>query len=112
MFDPARANVAATGIATTTAAGTFPGGASPYGLLDMVGNCEEWTRTAWGFGYPYAAGDGREAIEKGRENGWGVRGGFFGVSQPEAHRCAFRGWNSPAARGRGGGFRLLLGPPA
>jgi formylglycine-generating enzyme required for sulfatase activity len=46
-------------------------GASPYGVLDMVGNVFEWTRSLWGeidqdasdFKYPYDSEDGRENIE-------------------------------------------------
>src|SRR5690606_15217583 len=32
----------------TTPVDTFPAGASPYGCLDMLGNCAEWTSTLWG----------------------------------------------------------------
>ncbi|MBM4431855.1 MAG: NACHT domain-containing protein, partial [Chloroflexi bacterium] len=63
-----RANIDETGLGQTSAVGLFPGGASPYGLLDMVGNVWQWTLSRWGrtsinrpdYGYPYRSEDGRE----------------------------------------------------
>lgn len=48
--------------------GLWPDNVSPYGVKDMLGNCMEWSNTAWGgsdpsspkFGRPYSASDGRE----------------------------------------------------
>ena len=55
----------------TTALGSYPLGASTYGVLDMAGNVWEWTRSAWGkhwdmpdFAYPYNARDGREDLSR------------------------------------------------
>ncbi len=65
--DPNKANYEGTGVGGTSSVGCFPGGASPFGLLDMAGNVWEWTRSIWGvkfsepdFKYPYDSGDGRE----------------------------------------------------
>lgn len=58
-FDPNKANTFETGIGMTTAVGLFPDGASPYGVLDGIGNVETWTRSQ-PRGYPYQPDDGRE----------------------------------------------------
>lgn len=46
-FDPKKCNIAETKIGSTTAVGLFPQGASPYGVLDMSGNVEEWCLNAY-----------------------------------------------------------------
>ena len=43
--DATRANMREAGRGATTPVGTFAGGASPEGLLDLVGNVREWTNT-------------------------------------------------------------------
>lgn len=41
-FDPGRANTAETGLMRSTPVGAFVDGASPFGLMDMAGNVEEY----------------------------------------------------------------------
>jgi gamma-glutamyl hercynylcysteine S-oxide synthase len=41
-FDPARANTREGGIGTLEPVGARPGGESPFGVLDLAGNCFEW----------------------------------------------------------------------
>lgn len=47
------------GYADTAPVGSYPAGASPYGVMDMSGNVWEWTNTIIN-PYPYDAEDGRE----------------------------------------------------
>jgi len=52
-----KANTKEAGYRGTTITGSFPGGASPYGVMDMAGNVAEWT-SDWFQPYPgYPGGD-------------------------------------------------------
>lgn len=73
-FGPLKLNIDETGIGSTSPVGSFPLGASPYGILDMAGNVWEWTRSIMGewdaekldlaskYKYPYNSGVGREIL--------------------------------------------------
>ncbi|MCP4425272.1 MAG: SUMF1/EgtB/PvdO family nonheme iron enzyme [Chloroflexi bacterium] len=106
-WDAQKGNGKETGLETTCAVGAFPGGAGPYGTLDMSGNVYDWTRTVWGNEYPYEADDGRENLEshKGRV----IRGGAF-YSNASWLRCAFRGYAAPHLADDGVGFRVVASP--
>ncbi len=60
--------------------GSFPNGASPYGLLDAAGNGWEWVSSAY-LPYPYNAKDGREDLEKDLARG--TRGGGHDAQSEE-----------------------------
>ena len=45
-FDPTRLNSHDSGPFDTVSVGSFPAGASPYGVIDMAGQVFEWTSTA------------------------------------------------------------------
>lgn len=115
-FDPNRANTSETGIGNTTAVGSFPGGASWYGLLDMTGNVWEWTRSSWGraletpdYSYPYRPDDGRENLQVSREIYRILRGGSF-YENRRFSRTTFR-MSSPPNLWRGIiGFRVAVVP--
>jgi toxoflavin biosynthesis protein ToxD len=46
-FDPARANLQEYGAGGTMPVGSFPAGASAFGVLDLAGNADEWTSTVY-----------------------------------------------------------------
>jgi formylglycine-generating enzyme required for sulfatase activity len=114
--DPARSNYGDTGIHSTSAVGSFPAGASPYGLLDLAGNVWEWTRSLWGsswdeptFRYPYRFSDGRENLAAPADTLRVLRGGSFGVDHGGV-RSPFRGWDGPLYRVWPIGFRVVVLP--
>ncbi|MCB0627900.1 MAG: SUMF1/EgtB/PvdO family nonheme iron enzyme [Saprospiraceae bacterium] len=108
-FDPDKANHKETGLDSTSAVGAFPGGASPFGLLDMSGNVWEWTRSLYK-GYEYVPGDGREKIEdvQARDR-FVLRGGSF-VDGPDGQRCAARVDYDPLGVSGHFGFRVVVSP--
>jgi len=50
-FDPTRCNTMESGFRWSTPVGSFPDGASPYGVMDLCGNVAEWT-ASWYKPYP------------------------------------------------------------
>jgi formylglycine-generating enzyme required for sulfatase activity len=73
-------------VGDTTPVGSYPKGASPYGVLDAAGNVWEWTNSLFK-GYPYDPADGRE--DSYSEGNRAVRGGSFGNDDKRV-RCACR----------------------
>lgn len=66
------ANVKERGLRGTAAVGSFPDGASPYGVEDMIGNVWEWTAD-WYLPYPDNAVDDPyygEQFKVSRGGGW------------------------------------------
>jgi sulfatase modifying factor 1 len=103
IWDAGRCNTWEGGPQDTTPVGAYPGGASPYGVLDMAGNVWEWTSSLYK-PYPYEAHDGRE--DPTAEGGRVVRGGSWNCNQDVA-RCAIRYWNLPRDSLDYLGFRVV-----
>jgi iron(II)-dependent oxidoreductase len=101
---PERANLGQRHL-QPSAAGAFPGGASPLGVHQLIGDVWEWTSSGWHpypgfevFPYPeysqvFFGGDYRV-----------LRGGSFGTD-PAAIRSTFRNWDHPVRRQIFAGFR-------
>lgn len=90
-FDPTRANVRESGIGETTPVGIYPGGVSPYGLMDCAGNVWEWTST------PYA------------EDEFVLKGGAWNFFAEDA-RTFVRERAHRRHRSNCIGFRVVIGP--
>jgi formylglycine-generating enzyme required for sulfatase activity/energy-coupling factor transporter ATP-binding protein EcfA2 len=104
--DSERANYGDTGIGSTSAVGCFPGGGSPYGVLDMAGNVWEWCHSLYK-PYPYKQEGGREGL--GVEGERVLRGGAFFVYERDV-RCAYRLRYLPYYRLNFIGFRVVVAP--
>jgi formylglycine-generating enzyme required for sulfatase activity len=89
--------------------GTYPGGASPYGLLDMAGNVAEWCFDWYDAEYyrgaparnPRGPGSGTFRIRRG--------GSWF--SEPSRCRSSARIWSPPVDRNSITGFRCARSAP-
>lgn len=105
-YEPGRANLADLRIRKTTPVGSFPRGASPFGVLDLAGNVDEWTATSYE-PYPGAPPDAPSVADANSvaTDPHVTRGGGF-VHNRDLARCARRhGLFAPV---RGVGFRLVL----
>ena len=94
----------------TAVAGSYPKGASPYGVNDMAGQVWEWT-TSLAMAYPYKSKDGRENL--GAVDGRVVRGGNSS-SLPDGMTTTNREVVMPGRQATGHayiGFRCAAEPP-
>ncbi|MEU1117043.1 MULTISPECIES: formylglycine-generating enzyme family protein [unclassified Streptomyces] len=104
------ANLVDLGIGTTTPVGSFPEGASPFGVLDMAGNADEWTSTAYA---PYPGATAEVPLTED----WAfdrhvTRGGAYRHDRDLA-RCARRhGAYEQDLEAIGVGFRLAAPCPS
>jgi len=101
-----RTNYKDTGIKATSALGAFPTDVSPYGVLEMAGNVNEWTRSKYE-SYPYVI-DGREEPDASDEYRV-FRGGYWNGSKNWL-RCASRYWLYPYGGSYDFGFRVCVSP--
>jgi formylglycine-generating enzyme required for sulfatase activity len=97
-WESGRCNSKEAGKQSTTAVDSYPDGASPYGILDMVGNVKEWCATRWTKKYPYRleaewteqylTGNHERIVRGGsriRSQGC-VRGAFRGIKYDPGYR--------------------------
>lgn len=103
-----RANLFDLGLGTTTPVGSFPDGASPFGVLDMAGNVDEWTSTLYA---PYAGASSEvPVVEDWAADPHITRGGAF-RHDVDLARCARRhGAYEADLVAVGIGFRLAAAP--
>jgi formylglycine-generating enzyme len=94
----------------TAPVGSYPGGASPDGVLDMAGNvwewCEDWYQEDW---YSKAAKSDPPGPEGGEYRV--LRGGSWRNNVPAIFRCAYRNGNRPGIRSSSRGLRLVSPGP-
>lgn len=89
--------------------GSFPAGASPFGMLDMVGNVAEWTADRYG---PYVALAQIDPTGPTRGRGRVRRGGDFWTTELAWANAVARQDYPPSARvvGPNRGFRCARSP--
>jgi formylglycine-generating enzyme required for sulfatase activity len=101
-FDKTRCNTWEAGMGRTTPVDTYPTGASPYGVQDLVGNVWEWCSSVFA-DYPYRAHDGREDLAA---HDWrALRGGSW-LDYEWGARAARRLSGQPDYVSRNTGFRV------
>jgi formylglycine-generating enzyme required for sulfatase activity len=110
-FDPSRANVKASGLGVPVRVGTYPAGASPFGVLDMTGNVWEWTASEAQL-YP-GSNEKPPSWDKPLNPGTRlqiIRGGAF---TEDTKRCTvtYRNWVPSDFKSRELGFRCAQDQP-
>ncbi len=110
------ANTKEVGLGTKSIVGGFPKGTSTYGIVDMIGNVKEWTRSLWGldqfdpeYKYPYRSDDGREKIKFTPSVYRVLRGGDYTCTIDEA-RSTYRFRQGNVNWAQEFGFRVVATP--
>ncbi len=93
----------------TVPVGSFLGGASPYGALDMAGNVWEWVADWYDAEY-YQNSPSQNPTGPASGTGRVIRGGSWHISGRYL-RVSYRDWLNPDySSGNRGGFRCLFSP--
>jgi formylglycine-generating enzyme required for sulfatase activity len=90
-------------VGDTSRAGSYPDGASPYGVLDMAGNVLEWVADWYGADYYASSADNNPGGPPSGEFRVLRGGSWFNMAR--SMRSAFRLWNYPDVRTDTIGFR-------
>jgi len=107
QWDPSRARFRGNRSGGTSApVGSYPSGASPFGVMDMAGNVWQWTASLEK-PYPYAATDGREDIQG---SGSRVSRGGSWLGDSDILRTSVRDFLSPTSKNDKLGFRCGQNP--
>ncbi len=93
--------------ATTAPVGSFPEGASRWGIEDLVGNVWEWTADYYA---RYASADVEDPTGPATGAARVMRGGAWNGAYADWVRPSFRFSNAAATRSHGVGFRCALTP--
>ncbi|MCP4935125.1 MAG: SUMF1/EgtB/PvdO family nonheme iron enzyme [bacterium] len=108
-FDADKVNCKETKINQRCGVGCFSEGKSVYGCQEMLGNVWEWTRSI-DKPYPYDPHDGREDVERVKDDDWiRLRGGAYYSNQGRA-RCGARDSYYPNYWSLELGCRLVVAP--
>jgi formylglycine-generating enzyme required for sulfatase activity len=105
-WDKSKCNLWEGGPATTTPVGSYPAGASPYGVMDMVGNMWEWCADWYDENYYYYRNSPKRNPRGPNTGQWRVlRGGSWMGNITYYLRCAARDHYGPTDTCLNGGFR-------
>ena len=100
------------GFEGTAPVGSFPAGASPFGVMDLIGNVSEWLADEYA---GYDAGSVADpppvtTDAAADQKHYNLRGGSWLSAEPQKLRAAYRGWNLGAVRDMVNGFRCARAP--
>lgn len=96
-------------VGDTTEVGSYPTGASLYGVMDMAGNVFEWTND-WESSSYYSVSPGNNPPGPATGLNKVVRGGSWNSDYGYSLRSAFRDAISSGVRSYGFGFRCVASP--
>ncbi|MCB0106099.1 MAG: SUMF1/EgtB/PvdO family nonheme iron enzyme, partial [Caldilineaceae bacterium] len=106
---PELCNYYGSGLGTWTDVGSYPKGASPYGVLDMAGNVYDWTADWYDKSY-YKGSAPRNPTGPAEGTARTLRGGSWDDSGSYV-RCAPRGGSYPDNDFDDFGFRVIFSSP-